>query len=131
MGWLAAQTAGQCGPCVHGLAAIAGELAGLHGRARRRPATAWTGCGAGAARSRGRGACHHPDGAARFLLSALEVFEPEFELHRRFGAVRGLRRAGRSCASPSRRCWPHEPAPARATRSRAPATARAPSCCPR
>ena len=34
----------------------------------------------------GRGACHHPDGTARFLLSALEVFEPEFELHRRFGA---------------------------------------------
>ncbi len=84
VGWLAGETAGQCGPCVHGLSAIGAELAGL---------TDARGAGASLDRLRrwsgqvaGRGACHHPDGTARFLLSALEVFEPEFELHRRFGA---------------------------------------------
>lgn len=32
---------------------------------------------------RGRGACHHPDGAARFVSSAVTVFGHEFERHRR------------------------------------------------
>jgi hypothetical protein len=31
---------------------------------------------------RGRGACHHPDGAVRFALSAVSVFAPEIEWHR-------------------------------------------------
>jgi NADH:ubiquinone oxidoreductase subunit F (NADH-binding) len=30
---------------------------------------------------RGRGACHHPDGAVRFVLSALSVFAREIEDH--------------------------------------------------
>jgi hypothetical protein len=33
----------------------------------------------------GRGACHHPDGAVRFGLSALDVFAEEFAEHRRRG----------------------------------------------
>jgi NADH:ubiquinone oxidoreductase subunit F (NADH-binding) len=79
--YLAGQSAGQCGPCTHGLRAIAdstGALAsgtahaGEHERLLR-----W------AAEVRGRGACHHPDGAARFVVSALNVFGPEIESHRR------------------------------------------------
>ncbi len=78
--YLAEQSAGQCGPCVRGLAAIAdsvealaegdahsGELARLE---------RWT------EEVRGRGACHHPDGAARFVQSAMTVFAHELERHR-------------------------------------------------
>jgi NADH:ubiquinone oxidoreductase subunit F (NADH-binding) len=79
--YLAGQSVRQCGPCTHGLRAIAdstGALAsgtaqaGEHERLLR-----W------AAEIRGRGACHHPDGAARFVVSALNVFGPEIESHRR------------------------------------------------
>ena len=79
--YLANQSAGQCGPCVHGLAAIADAVAALAdgganpqelARLRR-----WT------AEIRGRGACHHPDGAARFVESALSVFGHELDQHRR------------------------------------------------
>jgi NADH:ubiquinone oxidoreductase subunit F (NADH-binding) len=75
--WLANESAGQCGPCVHGLAAVATEFEQLTGgsardvpRLRR-----WL------REVQGRGACRHPDGAARFLASALEVFAHEVELH--------------------------------------------------
>ncbi len=79
--YLANQSAGQCGPCVHGLAAIADTMAALAdgtagsqdlARLRR-----WT------AEIRGRGACHHPDGAARFVESTLSVFGDELDQHRR------------------------------------------------
>jgi NADH:ubiquinone oxidoreductase subunit F (NADH-binding) len=33
----------------------------------------------------GRGACQHPDGAVRFLMSALRVFEAEFAEHAAHG----------------------------------------------
>jgi NADH:ubiquinone oxidoreductase subunit F (NADH-binding) len=75
--YLAAESAGQCGPCVFGLAAVAGELtaladnrAGDRGLLRR-----WLG------QVEGRGACRHPDGAARMIRSALEVFTAEADLH--------------------------------------------------
>jgi NADH:ubiquinone oxidoreductase subunit F (NADH-binding) len=79
--YLANESAGQCGPCVHGLAAIADAICAMadgvaHQRERDR-VLRWT------AEIRGRGACHHPDGAARFVESALAVFANELESHRR------------------------------------------------
>jgi NADH:ubiquinone oxidoreductase subunit F (NADH-binding) len=79
--YLASESAGQCGPCVHGLRAIADAFAALadgvaHGSERDR-ILRWTG------EIRGRGACHHPDGAARFVESALTVFGEELQDHSR------------------------------------------------
>lgn len=74
--YLAAQSARQCGPCLNGLPALAGELA-LLARGRSSP-TAIRGIASLVA---GRGACHHPDGAVRFIGSALSVFASEVSLH--------------------------------------------------
>ncbi|HEY6494396.1 MAG TPA: NADH-ubiquinone oxidoreductase-F iron-sulfur binding region domain-containing protein [Trebonia sp.] len=78
-GYLAAESAGQCGPCLNGLPRIAAALAEL---ARPRPRRAvradierWAGL------VKGRGACSHPDGTARFVRSALTVFQPELARH--------------------------------------------------
>jgi NADH:ubiquinone oxidoreductase subunit F (NADH-binding) len=75
--YLADESAGQCGPCMKGLAAVAGALETLAaGRAdRRRDALRWL------RQIYGRGACRHPDGAVRFIESSLEQFAAEIELH--------------------------------------------------
>ena len=75
--YLANSSAGQCGPCVFGLDAVAGQLENL---AAGRPSDLalirrWLG------HVTGRGACHHPDGTARMVASALRVFRPEAEMH--------------------------------------------------
>jgi NADH:ubiquinone oxidoreductase subunit F (NADH-binding) len=79
--YLAAESAGQCGPCLNGLPAIAGAMAELAGpgprRATRQNAERWAGL------VTGRGACGHPDGTVRFVRSALTVFAPEITLHER------------------------------------------------
>jgi NADH:ubiquinone oxidoreductase subunit F (NADH-binding) len=80
--YLATESAGQCGPCVHGLGAIAAELeahASTTGRPRRRDERLerWLEL------VKGRGACSHPDGAARLVESALRVFAAESERHAR------------------------------------------------
>ncbi len=77
--YLAGQSTGQCGPCVHGLAAIAGTFGALadgvaHGREQDR-LLRWC------SDVRGRGACHHPNGVVRFVESALEVFGPDLATH--------------------------------------------------
>ena len=77
--WMAGQSAGQCGPCRFGLAAVSSdfdllasgrmkgaELRLLQGRLGVIP---------------GRGACRHPDGAVRFAATALEVFADEAHRH--------------------------------------------------
>ncbi len=78
--WFARQSADQCGPCVHGLAAIGGGLAKLARREADAAATdrllRWAGD------IEGRGACRLPDGAVRFVRSALTVFGDEVERHR-------------------------------------------------
>ncbi|HMJ80935.1 MAG TPA: NADH-ubiquinone oxidoreductase-F iron-sulfur binding region domain-containing protein [Candidatus Dormibacteraeota bacterium] len=79
MDYMAGQSAAQCGPCVFGLRAIAeatGRIAvgrGSDGDGER--LATW------AAELAGRGACHHPDGVAGLLWSALRTFDSEFALH--------------------------------------------------
>lgn len=80
--YLADESAGQCGPCVHGLDALANgleEIARGQTRDRRDRLARW------ADQVTARGACRHPDGAARFVTSALSVFEEELSLHLRKG----------------------------------------------
>jgi NADH:ubiquinone oxidoreductase subunit F (NADH-binding) len=88
-GWLAAESAGQCGPCVHGLGALAELLTRLAGgRAQSGDfdrLTRWT------AMIRHRGACAHPDGVARMLASARAVFAAEFQDHARRGPCAACR----------------------------------------
>jgi len=79
--YLASESAGQCGPCVFGLPALAGELESLAagGAFDRTRLERWLG------QVDGRGACRHPDGAVRMVRSALAVFTAELERHARSG----------------------------------------------
>jgi NADH:ubiquinone oxidoreductase subunit F (NADH-binding) len=96
MRYLSGESAGQCGPCVHGMAAVAGALESLANGLgdSRAQAARWL------EQISGRGACRHPDGAVRFAESALTVFRDEVHLHlrNRCGGRRGefLPTGGRS-----------------------------------
>jgi NADH:ubiquinone oxidoreductase subunit F (NADH-binding) len=79
LNWYAAESAGQCGPCVFGLgdlATVVDQLArgvaapGDVDRLRR-----W------ADSIEGRGGCRHPDGAVRLLRSAVRVFTADVVRH--------------------------------------------------
>jgi NADH:ubiquinone oxidoreductase subunit F (NADH-binding) len=78
--YLALESAGQCGPCLNGLAAIANALQKMSGFGfdprTRTHLERWAGLTAG------RGACKHPDGTVRLVRSALRVFTGEITLHR-------------------------------------------------
>jgi NADH:ubiquinone oxidoreductase subunit F (NADH-binding) len=81
--YFAAQTTSQCGPCVNGLAAIAGTVQALAtGTAAR---TAQSDLERWITEIPRRGACQYPDGATRFIASALHVFADEFQAHARHG----------------------------------------------
>jgi NADH:ubiquinone oxidoreductase subunit F (NADH-binding) len=80
-GWLAAQSTRQCGPCRFGLPALAQDVARGDIAAALRHAAA----------VEGRGACHHPDGAVRFVTSALHLLRDEVERHRMSGCGRPVR----------------------------------------
>lgn len=74
--YLAEETAGQCGPCLNGLPAIAATMTALAaGQAEARRLEWLTGL------VTGRGACHHPDGTARFVRSTLTMFAAEVTAH--------------------------------------------------
>jgi NADH:ubiquinone oxidoreductase subunit F (NADH-binding) len=81
--YLAAESAGQCGPCFNGLPAIAAVV--------QRFATARTTPGDTVRLGRWiemvkrRGACAHPDGFARMLETAIRLFRDDFEEHARTG----------------------------------------------
>lgn len=92
-GYLAAQSAGQCGPCIRGLPAIAGAL-------HRLAFGPWEEALASHLDRRlavvpGRGACRHPDGAVRFVASGLSVFADDVAAHR----------GGRPCRYAPARPW--------------------------
>jgi NADH:ubiquinone oxidoreductase subunit F (NADH-binding) len=93
--YLADESAGQCGPCVNGLGAIATALERI---AAGRPDRSAGQILRWAAQVRGRGACKHPDGAARLVESGLRVFAREFELHAH----------GRRCSGDGRTVLPTE-----------------------
>ncbi|HEV7205837.1 MAG TPA: NADH-ubiquinone oxidoreductase-F iron-sulfur binding region domain-containing protein [Jatrophihabitans sp.] len=79
--WLAGESAHQCGPCHFGLPALAADVAAA--------AAGWSGApGAAFGHARsidGRGACAHPDGAARFVTSGLHLLHDESDRHERHG----------------------------------------------
>lgn len=83
MGFMANESAGQCGPCVHGLRAIGDATARIAAGAGR--ADELTDIARWTSQIPGRGACHHPDGAAQLMVSALNVFGDEFAHHARTG----------------------------------------------
>jgi len=90
LGWLAEQSARQCGPCVFGLRAIAEAVQRIAGGAAEsgdmQRVQRWS------QQLAGRGACKHPDGAAGLLQSALRVFAEDFTMHElRRGCVAGAR----------------------------------------
>ena len=82
--WMSDESAGQCGPCIFGLEALAALLGRFAtGRTERGDVdrlVRWTSL------VRGRGACNHPDGVARMIASAARVFGRELADHARNGA---------------------------------------------
>jgi len=91
--YLASQSAGQCGPCVFGLPALARDLSDIvggratRGDVRRLVRRAFS--------LRGRGDCAHPDGAVALVESAFHVFAED--------AVRHAR--GRPCGNDADAGW--------------------------
>jgi NADH:ubiquinone oxidoreductase subunit F (NADH-binding) len=82
----AGESAGQCGPCMFGLPALAADWTDL----ARNP----TGMGRDHLLLRlgqleRRGACAHPDGVARFAQSALRTLAPEFAAHANHACQKG------------------------------------------
>jgi len=90
--YLGAQSSGQCGPCRVGLPAIGRALESL-ARGTADPSTV-VAIRRGTDAVTGRGACHHPDGATRFIRSALDVFAADVTRHLDHGGcgrpVRGV-----------------------------------------
>ncbi len=99
VGYLADENAGQCGPCVTGLPAVAELLGDLARGSLRRSGLRRLVALCGTV-SRG-GACGHPDAVVHLVRSALEVFEDDVVRHlagracQRVAPPAGLRRAGR------------------------------------
>ena len=98
LGYLARQSARQCGPCQFGLAAIADDFAQL---AMGRP----DGDPVQRLRRRlgvipGRGACRHPDGAARLAASALTAFAADLHAHAARRPCRAAQRGPRAAVLP-------------------------------
>ena len=91
LSYLAGESAGQCGPCVHGLRAMADTMWRLAFKRVRGSDVAqlqrW------GDQVKGRGACRHPDGAVGMLRSCLATFADEIDVHLRQGPCSAALRA--------------------------------------
>ncbi len=88
-GYLAAESAGQCGPCLNGLPRLASAL-----RTLAVPGSGHRPLAEAERLGRlvdGRGACAHPDGSARFVASTLRVFAGHVQSHLEGGCDAGAR----------------------------------------
>lgn len=97
--YMANESAGQCGPCVFGLHAVAHDLVQLargendsHTLDRLHHRLGMV---------EGRGTCGHPDGVVRFVRSALEVFARDFTEHARHRPSAGWNRRAVLPVAPS------------------------------
>jgi NADH:ubiquinone oxidoreductase subunit F (NADH-binding) len=99
--YLAGHNAGQCGPCVNGLPAIAGALRDL-AQGRWDDDRQWPALERWLSVVPGRGACRHPDGAVRFVATALSTFAADVARHR----------GGRPCPQAGAPGWLPVPRPA-------------------
>jgi NADH:ubiquinone oxidoreductase subunit F (NADH-binding) len=80
--WLDAESAGQCGPCAHGMPALTRQLHDLVARrATGRDVASIQDLAESIVQ---RGLCHLPDGAAALVHSAFETFREEVKSHRSF-----------------------------------------------
>ena len=98
--YLAEESAGQCGPCLFGLPALADALASLAfsgGRERSIDDVA-----ALISLVERRGACRHPDGAAQLVRSLLTAFPADARWHQWEGACRACT-VRRCCRCPATR----------------------------
>ena len=81
--YLAGESAGQCGPCTHGLRAVADTMQlvadGRHHPDDLQRLQRWL------QEIPGRGGCSYPDGVVRFARSALAVFGDEVARHSELG----------------------------------------------
>jgi NADH:ubiquinone oxidoreductase subunit F (NADH-binding) len=85
-GWLAGQSARQCGPCFNGLPAIADDLARI---TFNRDVVAKQRLAYRLDVVDGRGACGHPDGAVGLVRSALRAFGDDLIRHLKTGPCPG------------------------------------------
>jgi NADH:ubiquinone oxidoreductase subunit F (NADH-binding) len=113
--WLAEQSTRQCGPCVHGLDALATSVAQIAagggtdtgGVGQARAARRVDQLASLVAR---RGACGHPDGAVKVILSAMDAFQAQFADHARHGPCD-------ACARPPELPLPARPLPSGSQRT--------------
>ena len=89
--YLAEEGAGQCGPCVFGLPALADAMSDLafHGGRGR----VLSQLAALIPLVEGRGACRHPDGVTQLIRSALRTASADARRHDEDGPCHGLRRS--------------------------------------
>lgn len=79
LNYLAGESAKQCGPCMFGLPAMARVMHAIaYGERDPRLVRELERLGKLVG---GRGACHHPDGTARLVASALETFSDDVRAH--------------------------------------------------
>lgn len=103
--YMSGQSAGQCGPCVHGLAELARSLQDA-AFSHVRPVGRVSGVehlNAVCDLVEGRGACKHPDGVARMVRSACSVFGEHLAAHLAHGPCPDAARSAVLPVPPGRR----------------------------